>query len=116
MLCFLSLHFRSTMGKITWTDEKIAANEDHKVEKMRKLSLKTIIKIPRHTKSITDDKADLKEQGVQKTINRTLFLIQLGMISSKMKLLKMFLWISRYMLNLLKCLHFKTSNIKVIDM
>ena len=67
-LSFLCLHFRSevSLGKVTWTDEKIAANEDHKEEKMRKPSLKTIIKIPRHTKSITDDKADLKEQGVQK--------------------------------------------------
>ena len=54
------------MGKVTWTDEKIAATEDHKEEKMRKPLLKTIIKIPRHTKSIRDDKVDLKEQGDQK--------------------------------------------------
>ena len=54
------------MGKVTWADEKVAATENHKEEKMRKPSLKTIIKIPRHTKSITDDKADLKEQGDQK--------------------------------------------------
>ena len=51
------------MGKVTWTDEKIAATENHKEEKLRKPSLKTIIKIPTHTKSIMDDKEDLEEQG-----------------------------------------------------
>ena len=54
------------MDRVTWTEEKMDSTEDHKSMKIRKPSLKTIIKIPMHTKCITDDKKDVKEQGDQK--------------------------------------------------